>query len=150
MRAPPQRPFCRADASESQRSDAAVALSDRGKSATPTPPLKARLFPQVPENEADRASRRLMGWYVTPAPTGSKLREDGGGDGLLLYLWRCGGHGRNLSPHVFGYIKGDATVWRNESLDRLTRDGEVMAYRHEERCLLEDLGHRAAGPWRVE
>jgi glucose-1-phosphate cytidylyltransferase len=80
--------------------------------------------------------------------------------GLLHYLWRCGRHRRCLAPHVFGYIKGNATVWRNEPLERLARNGEVMAYRHDgfwqpmdslqEGCLLEDLGHRAAEPWHVE
>ena len=60
---------------------------------------------------------------------------------------------------MFGYIKGDATVRRNEPLERMARNGEVMAYRHDgfwqpmdtlqERRLLEDLGHNGAVPWRV-
>jgi hypothetical protein len=105
----------------------------------------------------------MVGRCVTPAQTGCKLRGDGlltRSRGLLLYPSRCGTHRRNLSPHVFGYIKGDATAWRDEPLERLARDGELMAYWHDgfrqlrdtlqERCPQEDLRHKGATPWRGE
>lgn len=36
-----------------------------------------------------------------------------------------------LSPRVFDYIDGDATVFEREPLERLARDRELMAYRHQ-------------------
>jgi glucose-1-phosphate cytidylyltransferase len=63
-----------------------------------------------------------------------------------------------LEPGVFDYIDGDATQWEREPLERLARDGQLMAYRHEEfwQCmdtlrdkkLLEGLWHNGA-PWRT-
>jgi hypothetical protein len=57
---------------------------------------------------------------------------------------------------VFGYTKGDATVWKNEPLEHFARDAEVMANWHDdfwprmETRLPEDLGHRGTAPWRVK
>ncbi len=36
-----------------------------------------------------------------------------------------------LSPKVFDYIDGDATMWEREPLERLCAEGEVRAFRHE-------------------
>lgn len=35
-----------------------------------------------------------------------------------------------LSPKVIDYIEGDATTWEEQPLNNLSRDGELMAYRH--------------------
>ncbi len=35
-----------------------------------------------------------------------------------------------LEPRVFDYIDGDDTVWEREPLEKLSRDGQLMAYRH--------------------
>jgi len=35
-----------------------------------------------------------------------------------------------LEPKVFDYIDGDKTQWEKEPLERLARDGQLMAYRH--------------------
>lgn len=35
-----------------------------------------------------------------------------------------------LSPRVLDYLKDDATVWEQEPLKALARDGELMAYEH--------------------
>lgn len=35
-----------------------------------------------------------------------------------------------LEPDVFDYITGDATQFEHEPLERLAKDGELMAYRH--------------------
>lgn len=63
-----------------------------------------------------------------------------------------------LEPGVFDYIDGDDTVWEQEPLERLARDGELSAYRHEnfwqpmdtlrDKNVLEDLWANGA-PWKV-
>ena len=35
-----------------------------------------------------------------------------------------------LEPQVFDYIDGDETQWEREPLEQLSRDGQLMAYRH--------------------
>jgi hypothetical protein len=101
---------------------------------------------------------RFAWWGWTSAQT---VREDGGltrSRGLLHHLSRCGLHRRNQSPRVFGYIKGDAAVRRDEPLERMARDEELMTYRHDgfwqlidavrEKCSREDQGHKGAAPCR--
>jgi glucose-1-phosphate cytidylyltransferase len=63
-----------------------------------------------------------------------------------------------LEPGVFDYIDGDATQWEREPLEGLARDGQLMAYRHDDfwQCmdtlrdkkLLEELWNNGA-PWRT-
>jgi glucose-1-phosphate cytidylyltransferase len=63
-----------------------------------------------------------------------------------------------LEPGVFDYVDGDATQWEREPLERLARDGELMAYRHHafwqcmdtirDKKLLEELWQDGA-PWRT-
>ncbi len=63
-----------------------------------------------------------------------------------------------LEPEVFDYIDGDATQWEREPLERLARDGQLMAYRHDsfwqcmdtirDKKLLEELWKTDA-PWRT-
>ncbi|HKH16253.1 MAG TPA: glucose-1-phosphate cytidylyltransferase [Solirubrobacteraceae bacterium] len=63
-----------------------------------------------------------------------------------------------LEPEVFDYIDGDATQFEREPLERLARDGQLMAYRHDDfwQCmdtirdkkLLEELWQDGA-PWRT-
>ena len=64
-----------------------------------------------------------------------------------------------LEPGVFDYIEGDRTEWDRETLPRLARDGELMAYRHESfwHCMdtlkdkrdLQALWDGGAAPWQV-
>ena len=64
-----------------------------------------------------------------------------------------------LDRRVVNYIDGDETAWEREPLERLARDGQLMAYRHEgfwqpmdtlrERRLLEDLWATGKAPWKV-
>jgi glucose-1-phosphate cytidylyltransferase len=35
-----------------------------------------------------------------------------------------------LEPGIFDYIEGDNTQWEKEPLERLAREGQLMAYRH--------------------
>ena len=63
-----------------------------------------------------------------------------------------------LEPEVFDYVAGDDTAWEREPLERLAREGQLMAYRHtsfwqcmdtlRDKKLLEELWLNGA-PWRV-
>ncbi|HLO66759.1 MAG TPA: glucose-1-phosphate cytidylyltransferase [Holophaga sp.] len=64
-----------------------------------------------------------------------------------------------LDRKVLDYIDGDATLWEREPLERLSADGQLMAFRHEgywqpmdtvrERNLLEELWRAGRAPWKV-
>jgi glucose-1-phosphate cytidylyltransferase len=64
-----------------------------------------------------------------------------------------------LEPGVFDYIEGDDTQWEREPLERLAREGQLMAYRHEgfwqcmdtihEKQLLEKLWQSGQAPWKT-
>src|SRR3954451_21249437 len=64
-----------------------------------------------------------------------------------------------LEPEIFDYIEGDDTAFEREPLERLAREGELMAYRHEsfwqcmdtlrDRNYLSDLWDRDDAPWKV-
>ena len=63
-----------------------------------------------------------------------------------------------LEPDVFDYIEGDDTQWEREPLERLSRDGELMAFRHEgfwqcmdtlrEKHILETIWAAGRAPWK--
>jgi glucose-1-phosphate cytidylyltransferase len=63
-----------------------------------------------------------------------------------------------LSPHVARYLEGDETVWEQEPMRALAREGELACYRHEgfwqtmntlsERHRLEELWQEGA-PWKT-
>jgi glucose-1-phosphate cytidylyltransferase len=64
-----------------------------------------------------------------------------------------------LEPGVFDYIDGDETQWEREPLERLAKDGELMAFHHysfwqcmdtlRDKKLLEELWQSGRAPWRV-
>jgi glucose-1-phosphate cytidylyltransferase len=64
-----------------------------------------------------------------------------------------------LEPEVFDYIDGDATHWEKEPLERLAREGQLMAYRHQsfwqcmdtlrEKKYLESLWESGNAPWKI-
>jgi glucose-1-phosphate cytidylyltransferase len=82
------------------------------------------------------------------------FKEKPAGDGA----WVSGGF-FVLSPKVFPYLEHDQTVWEQEPLERLAREGEVSAYRHAgfwqpmdtmyDRTLLENLWVSGQAPWKV-
>ncbi len=63
-----------------------------------------------------------------------------------------------LEPEVFDYIDGDATQWEREPLERLARDRQLMAYKHDafwqcmdtlrDKKLLEERWQNGA-PWKT-
>lgn len=64
-----------------------------------------------------------------------------------------------LEPGVFDYIDGDDTQWEKAPLERLARDGQLMAYRHDsfwqcmdtlrDKRLLENLWATGQAPWKT-
>lgn len=64
-----------------------------------------------------------------------------------------------LEPEVFEYIEGDDTQWEREPLERLAKDGQLMAYRHadfwqcmdtlRDKRLLEELWQSGNAPWKI-
>lgn len=64
-----------------------------------------------------------------------------------------------LEPGVFDYIDGDDTQWEREPLERLAKDGQLIAFRHtsfwqcmdtlRDKRLLEDLWQQGNAPWRI-
>lgn len=64
-----------------------------------------------------------------------------------------------LEPEVFNYIDNDQTQWEREPMERLARDGQLMAYRHSgfwqcmdtlrDKHLLNDLWESNNAPWQI-
>ena len=84
--------------------------------------------------------------------TAFREKVEGGGG------WVNGGY-FVLSPGVFDYLDGDDTVWERQPLERLARDGELAAFRHQgfwqpmdtmrDRSLLEELWTSGHAPWKT-
>lgn len=65
-----------------------------------------------------------------------------------------------LEPGIFDYIKqGDATIWEKEPLENLTKDRQLVAYKHygfwdcmdtlRDKIRLENLWQSEKAPWKV-
>lgn len=64
-----------------------------------------------------------------------------------------------FEPGVFDYLSGDATVLEGEPLEKLARDGQLMAFRHSgfwqcmdtlrDRQLLEELWEDQSARWKI-
>jgi glucose-1-phosphate cytidylyltransferase len=64
-----------------------------------------------------------------------------------------------LEPGIFDYIEGDHSQWEREPLEGLSRDGQLMAYRHtsfwqcmdtlRDKGLLEEYWATGKAPWKV-
>jgi glucose-1-phosphate cytidylyltransferase len=64
-----------------------------------------------------------------------------------------------LKPAALDHIEGDDTVWERGPMERLARDGQLMAFEHDgfwqpmdtlrEKRLLEDLWDKGHAPWRI-
>lgn len=64
-----------------------------------------------------------------------------------------------LEPGIFDYINGDDVQWEREPLERLAKDGQLMAYKHNsfwqcmdtlrDKVLLENLWQTRKAPWRI-
>jgi len=84
----------------------------------------------------------------------SRFREKPQGDGA----WINGGFFA-LEPGIMDYIEGDSTVWEQEPLQRLARDGMLSAFKHygfwhpmdtlRDKMVLEQMWALGDPPWKV-
>lgn len=82
------------------------------------------------------------------------FREKPTGDGA----WINGGF-YVLEPEVIDYIRGDATIWEREPMERLAADNQLSAYLHRgfwqpmdtlrDKKVLEDQWESGDPPWRI-
>ncbi len=64
-----------------------------------------------------------------------------------------------LEPEIFDYIEGDDTQWEKAPLEKLAKEGQLMAYRHDsfwqcmdtlrDKRLLESLWESGTAPWKT-
>jgi len=64
-----------------------------------------------------------------------------------------------LEPKIFDYIAGDSTIFEREPLERVAKEGQLMAYRHEgywqcmdtqrDKMELEKLWASGKAPWKL-
>jgi glucose-1-phosphate cytidylyltransferase len=64
-----------------------------------------------------------------------------------------------LEPEVINYIKDDNTIWEREPLEKLSKDGELMAYFHngfwkpmdklKDKMELEEMWDSGNAPWKI-
>jgi glucose-1-phosphate cytidylyltransferase len=94
-----------------------------------------------------------FGALETQADRVVSFREKPRGDGAKI-----NGGFFVLSPKVIPYIAGDATVWEQEPLTKLARDGQLMAFEHDgfwhpmdtlrDKLHLDELWSNGRAPWR--
>jgi len=103
---------------------------------------------------------------AVPSPGRFGILELGGGGNVAGFRekpenemgWINGGF-FVCEPSVFDYIDGDATSWERAPLERLARDGELMAYLHRgfwrpmdtlrDKRELEELWISGKAPWKI-
>jgi glucose-1-phosphate cytidylyltransferase len=64
-----------------------------------------------------------------------------------------------LEPEIFDYIKGDTTIWEEGPLEKLAKEGNLMAYKHQgfwmpmdtlrDKKKLEALWQTGNAPWKL-
>ena len=84
----------------------------------------------------------------------NEFREKTKGDGNLINIGFM-----VCNPEIFEYIEGDDTVLEKQSLRKLAKTGELMAFKHEgfwqcmdtvrEKELLERMWADGTAPWKV-
>lgn len=84
----------------------------------------------------------------------TSFREKPTGDGV----WINGGF-FVLEPDIFDYIADDLTTWEQEPMQRLAKEGKLVAYTHasfwhpmdtlRDKHVLEDLWNSGKAPWKV-
>lgn len=64
-----------------------------------------------------------------------------------------------MNPEVFGYIQGDDTILEREPMEKLAKDGELVAFKHHDfwqpmdtlrdKMHLEELWNSGSAPWKI-
>jgi len=86
--------------------------------------------------------------------TVSRFSEKPAGDGA-----RVNGGYFLLNKGIFDYIKDDTSVWEEEPLEKLSRDGELQAFFHDgfwqpmdtlrDKMILEEIWNKGDAPWKA-
>lgn len=84
----------------------------------------------------------------------STFKEKPQGDGA----WINGGF-FVVEPEALDYIHGDSTVWEQEPMESIARDGKLFAFKHHgfwqpmdtlrDKMVLEDLWNSGKAPWKI-
>lgn len=116
--------------------------------------------------EFHKKSGKLVSLTATQ-PTGRFGSLSIGDDGALKsFAEKPRGDGRwvnggffVMSPAVGAYLKDDATVWEQEPMERIAREGKVAAFKHSgfwqpmdtvhDKSVLESLWNSGSAPWKV-
>jgi glucose-1-phosphate cytidylyltransferase len=100
---------------------------------------------------------------VHPPPRMGQIEVEGNqvvdfSDRPLPHAWINGAY-FVLEPEIFEYIEGDDTQWEKDPLERLAKDRQLVAYRHEgfwqcmdtvrDKQLLEALWQGGRAPWKI-
>ena len=95
-----------------------------------------------------------FGAVVTKANLVTKFIEKPRGDG-----GRVNGGFFVLSPKVLDYIEGDQTVWEETPMEKLSKEGNMVAFEHDDfwqsmdtvrdKMYLEELWTSGKAPWKV-
>ncbi len=64
-----------------------------------------------------------------------------------------------LEPQIFNYIENDHTLWEKDPMENISKDGQMVAYKHKgfwqamdtlrDKNNLEDLWYSGKAPWKV-
>ena len=104
--------------------------------------------------DTSRAEREFGTLSLDDSGKLKKFIEKPAGDGS----WINGGF-FVLEPEIFDYIEGDNTFWEREPLENLSKDGQLVAYKHSDfwKCMdtlrdkreLEEMWKSGNPPWKV-
>ena len=113
--------------------------NDNKKIATITTVLPVGRFGVVVTNEDNIVTQFI-----------EKPRGDGG---------RVNGGFFILSPKVLDYIEGDQTIWERDPMEKLAKEGQMVAFEHQEfwqpmdtlrdKIYLEELWKSGKAPWKI-
>jgi len=113
--------------------------NDNKKIATITTVLPVGRFGAVVTNEDNIVTQFI-----------EKPRGDGG---------RVNGGFFILSPKVLDYIEGDQTIWERDPMEKLAKEGQMVAFEHQEfwqsmdtlrdKIYLEELWKSGKAPWKI-
>lgn len=112
-------------------------------------------------------SHGRIGTMTTVQPSGRYGAVDiGQGNNIQAFIEKPRGDGAWVNggffvfePAMFDYIEGDSTIFEREPLEGVSRDGQLVAFKHEgfwkpmdtlrEKNEFEDLWRSGSAPWKV-
>ncbi|MFV0529718.1 MAG: glucose-1-phosphate cytidylyltransferase [Lachnospiraceae bacterium] len=103
---------------------------------------------------AGRVTQRFGVLDINQDNSITEFREKASADGHMVNIGFM-----VLDPAIFEYLEGDDTVFEKEPLERLAKEGQLMAYQHNgywqsmdtqrDKMQLETMWNSGKAPWRV-